>query len=104
MKNARLDALVLCFLLLIVAIPALIALPLLCLFAPVKQVWACIGALDRFGNAAWWAGSEYETISSAAWRHQRRWLIALCERLEPNHCLRAFQRERRIVDFANPPT
>lgn len=102
--KSRLDALVLCFLLLIVAIPALIALPLLCLFAPIGQVWACIGAIDRFGNAAWSNGSEYETISSAAWRHQRRWLIAFCELLEPNHCQRAYSHERRVVDFANPPT
>lgn len=98
----RLEALGMCLLLCLVAVPALLVLPLLCLFAPLKQAWACIGALDRFGNAALWAGSEFETISSAAWRFERRWLVRLCELLERDHCERAYYNEKPLIDFVNP--
>lgn len=56
-------------------------------------------AADQLVNATVCNGLGRESLSSASWRHQRRWVIVLTDWVDPGHCREANRREQPVVDF-----
>ena len=64
---------------------------------------AGVRALDHFVNATVFNGQAWESVSSHAWRRRedRRWariVIWVTDKFQKDHCLRAYRREKPILD------
>jgi hypothetical protein len=72
-------------------------------FGKTERGRAGVRALDHFVNATVFNGYAWESISSHAWRERdRRWakfIIAVTERFQTDHCRRANKREQPVVDL-----
>lgn len=90
----------------IFALPCALAVllaPLALLIFPTERMKPVIRCMDHLTNAALFAGSAYESVSSHSWRERDRWwaklVIAFCDVLQKGHCEEANKREQPRVDF-----
>lgn len=72
-------------------------------FGKTERGRAGVRALDQFVNATLFNGYAWESISSHAWREQRRWwartIIWFTDLFQKDHCRRANKREQAVVDL-----
>lgn len=74
------------------------------IFGPNSRGRAGVRALDHFVNATIFNGYAWESVSSHAWRERdnKKWakfVIALTDFFQKDHCKRSNKREQRIVDL-----
>lgn len=74
------------------------------IFGPNSRGRAGVRALDHFVNATIFNGYAWESVSSHAWRERdnkkwARFVIALTDLFQKDHCKRSNKREQRIVDL-----
>lgn len=96
---------------LLLAIPALLAVPAILVYLlfvareEVPKAKDALRCMDELVNAAWFGGSAYESLSSHAWRERGKWwaraIIWLTDLLQRGHCEEANRREQPIMDFVN---
>ena len=89
---------------LVLAIPGALAMVLFllrALFLDASRIKEELRSFDQVTNACWFGGNARETLSSASWRQQRKWIIWLTDRFEQDHCRKANAAEQPVVDFIN---
>ena len=84
------------------ALLALLLLPLVILFKPLRAKQT-IRTLDELVNCFWFNGSAYESLSSHAWTKRHTWwgklVIGFTDLIEKGHCQTSNEYEQRIVKF-----
>lgn len=99
---ARVGGLILWLLLFIPAALGILLLPFLILFASIERAKPALRAWDHIANAALFAGSPYESLSSHSWRARDRWwakaVIWIADLLQKGHCEEANKHEQPVVD------
>lgn len=81
---------------------AVVLLPLMILFAPLRSRQP-MRTFDEMANTFWFGGSAYESLSSHAWDARHTWwgrlIVAVTDLADPGHCQRANGFEKRIVEL-----
>lgn len=100
--KARLGGLILWVLLFVPAALGILLLPALILFASIERAKPALRAWDHIANAALFAGSPYESLSSHSWRERTKWwakaVIWITDLLQKGHCEEANRHEQPVVD------
>ena len=98
----RIGGMVLYVLFLPSAILALILLPIVILFDPLRSKHS-MRTVDELVNAFWFRGSAYESLSSHAWRRRETWwgkmVISITDLMEKDHCKMSNEYEEKILKF-----
>jgi hypothetical protein len=84
------------------AVLALLCLPLVILFAPLRARQT-VRTLDELVNCFWFDGSAYESLSSHAWTAKETWwgklVIGFTDLIEKGHCEESNAFEQKIVKY-----
>ena len=99
----RIGGVILYLLLAPMTLTAVVLLPLMILFAPLRSRQP-MRTFDEMANTFWFNGSAYESLSSHAWDARHTWwgklIIAVTNLSDQGHCQRANEFENQIVEQA----